>query len=476
MGFGTKSTGVQVGQDSYQTGGAGTSAYDDAADGELSGVTVAAGQSDAALSDDLDLKDSRTAALDIFIAAGPDAGSATTTIDAARQAGFAKLRSAKKEWWKGWLRGAKLPKGAPSSVRTLAKRALVSIRQASDPGGLVVASIATQPPYGLDWIRNGAYVNHALELAGHPEIVESHNEQYSDLQATTTSQPPGGGTTPSGNWAQDYYADGVVGGPLPYAVDETGLGIFTLWDHYAVTHDRAYLLGVYEAIQRAAQYLTDVCRDPSTALQCAAPEGDDASSVQTIRGAAAVWLGLDSASKAASAKARIENQGADIAKSNAQRWADRRDELGAAMKAQFFDAGCSCYPAPDGIGGEILWPVQLFGYGSGPARAQAGANFKEVARALAGRASEGGSESQTLLGNAYVWRSGAKLRKLRRALRWVARTPTTDDTNVLGEAWMKFPDDHGPITTMSGQPYVPTMAMFYLASLRAWGTTAWTSR
>ncbi|MDZ7732957.1 MAG: glycoside hydrolase family 15 protein [Acidimicrobiia bacterium] len=34
--------------------------------------------------------------------------------------------------------------------------------------GAVVASITTQPPYALDWIRDGAYLNEALLAAGHP--------------------------------------------------------------------------------------------------------------------------------------------------------------------------------------------------------------------------------------------------------------------------------------------------------------------
>ena len=474
MGFGGKSSGVQVGEDSYASGGAGTSAYDDAADGELSGVTVAAGQSDAALSLDLNLTSAGDASADIIVTAGTDAKTATASVESIRQSGFQQVRNGKQEWWDRWLRNARLPKGSPSSVTTLVKRALVSIRQAADVDGLVVASITTQPPYGLDWIRNGAYVNRALELAGHPETVESHNEQYAALQATAAFQPTGGGATPSGNWAQNYYADGVVGGPVPYAVDETGLGIFTLWDHYAVTHDRGYLLRVYEAIQRGAQYLTDVCRDPSSGLQCVAPEDDDPNPQQTIRGAAAVWLGLDSAAKAAAAKARLEKQGSDVAKSNAKRWSDRRDELLDAMQARYFDGTCGCYPAPAGIGGEILWPVHLFDYSSKLARSQADANYTEVADAIAGKVDRGGAESQELLGNAYVWRKGADLKKLQKALTWVATTPTTNQTRILGEAWMNFPDADGPVTTMSGQPYVPSLSMFYLAALKAWGTTRWT--
>ena len=66
------------------------------------------------------------------------------------------------------------------------------------------------------------------------------------------------------------YADGVVGGTVPYEIDQTGFGIWALWDHYEATKDRTYLLSVYEAIQRSAHYLTDNpplgCRDPATGV------------------------------------------------------------------------------------------------------------------------------------------------------------------------------------------------------------------
>ncbi|HET7481652.1 MAG TPA: hypothetical protein VFK89_02200 [Actinomycetota bacterium] len=473
MGFNSAPSGFEVGLDTYETGTAGTSAYDDAADGELSGVTVAPGQSDGALSTDLDLSSSVGGTATVIVAAGPTAEAATATLEHARDDGFGLVRGAKHRWWANWLRGARLPRGAPAPVTSLAKRALVSIRQVADPSGLIVASIASQPPDALDWVRHGLYINRALERAGHPEMVEAHDEQYADLQATTTSQPPGGTATPSGNWAQNYYADGVVGGPIPYAIDETGSGIYTLWDHYAQTGNGGYLLNVYEAIQRAAQYLTDVCRDPSDGLQCAAPEGDSASPTQTMRGAAAVWMGLDAASKAALARARIEKSGSDVARANAKRWAARRDEVGDAMKQRFFDRDCRCYPVAPDIGGTILWPGHLFGYSSRTAAAQARHNFRPVAAAMDGRASDGGDESQALLGNSLVWDAGRNRRKLRAALKWVARVPTTGGTRLLGEAWMHYPDEHGPVTTMAGQPFAPALAMFYLAALNAWGPTAW---
>ena len=252
-----------------------------------------------------------------------------------------------------------MPKNAPGVITELAKRSLISIRQAVDSkSGLSVGSIATQSPYGVDWIREGAYVNEALHRAGHPEMVKKHDVRYGQLQASASSKPPGGTTTPSGNWSQNYYADGVVGGNLPYEIDETGLGIWTLWDHYTETSDRDYLISsdIYESIQRAAHYLTDDtplgCRDPATGLQCNANEEDDPNLRRTLIGAQAAWLGVSSAAKAARIKGGVG------AEANAIRWQTRADELRDAIRQNFFDGSCDCYTRDYQTGGTLLWPVR----------------------------------------------------------------------------------------------------------------------
>ncbi|MDQ3953711.1 MAG: hypothetical protein M3279_12245, partial [Actinomycetota bacterium] len=273
------------------------------------------------------------------------------------------------------------------------------------------------------------------------------------------------------NWAQNYYADGVVGGPVPYEVDQTGLGIWTLWDHFAQTGDRAYLLQrdeVYEAIQRAAQYLTDICRDPATRLQCAAPERNSASPTQTLVGAEAVWLGLGAAAKAAA------ELGTTTSQANAERWSSRREELGDAIRDRYFDEDCNCYTTDPYTGGALLWPVGFLRYGSERANAQAEVNFRYVSRALRGRRDTGGDETAALLGDAFAWaRSPRDLKRVRRGLVWVAQVPTTDRTHLLGQGWVKR---RGRVTTVSAQPHVPTHAMFYLAALKAYGKARYTFR
>ena len=470
MGFMDKSNGHQVGPDSYAGNGETGSAYDGASDGKLSGRNRAEGQADAAIADNIVLKRSRSGATTAVIVAGPSRRAALRVMDKARNRPAAETIRRKHRWWRNWLRDAKLPKNAPSVVTRLAKRGLITLHQATDAETkMIVASVATQPPYGVDWIREGAYMNRALEYAGHPETVRAHNIRYGQLQATAGQQPQGGQPIPPGNWAQNYYADGVVGGSIPYEIDETGYGIWTLWDHYAQTTDRDYLLlpAVYEAIQRAAHYLKDPpplgCTDATNDLQCRANEGDQQTTSQTLVGAQAVWLGLDSAVNAGRVR------GTEVALQNADDWAARRDELAAAIEANFFDPECNCYTRDYETGGAFLWPVGYKRYGSERSNAQANVNFRHMRRVMRGTVTQGRYESKMLLGNAYAWARTGDVGKVKKALVWVARNPTTDATGLLGEAWMHYPNENGKLTTMVGQPHAPSHAMFYLAALKAYG-------
>jgi GH15 family glucan-1,4-alpha-glucosidase len=470
LGFDTTSDGHQIGVDTFQTGGAGSSAYVDAKDGKLSGDDTAAGQSDAALVDELAFRSKTSVSSVSYLAAGFTQEEALRALGRARQTSLAAVRSEKGRWWRNWLNDTVIPRNAPKPVTTLAKRALITARQNSALD-LIVSSLATQEPEGLDWIREGAYINRMLDVSGHPEMVTAHNERYAELQATSATKPVGGETTPSGNWAQNYYADGVVGGPISYEIDETGLGIWTLWDHYTFTHDRGYLLDVYEEIQLAAHYLSDNpplgCRDPSTGLQCLASEGDNPNPTQTLVGAQAAWLGLDAAASAAKVI------GTDTALANAKKWSTRRDELAAAIKTNFFDADCKCYTTNYEVGGTNLWPVGFEPYGSSRSSSQADANWKHVSRVLKGKETQGGYESKAILGNAYEWAGRAAQHKhLEDALMWVAKKATTD-TGLLGEAWMRGPKDRSPIATMRAQPHAWSQAIFYLAALKTYGSEPW---
>ena len=479
MAFDGRADGFHVGSDSYEVG-VGLSAYDDASNAKLSRNTGQVGQADSVMLDNLSLSRSRSASTSAIITGGTTETAALNTLKAIRARRISDVRSSKARWWRAWLRTARLPQNAPDSVVRLAKRSLIVTRQAADPRGFIVTSIATQAPYGSDNIRHGAYINRALEQARHPEMVRAHNLEYAENQSTATKPE---GNAPIGNWATSYYADGqpVGGSPVQYQIDQTGLGIWTLWDHYLQGNSRdvSYRNDVYGAIQLAANYLSDTCFAPlgNGAYACAQPE--EGGTTATLKSAQAVWLGLDAASKAASAVF-------GSASSNAVAWASRRDRVATAIESQFYGTGCAeCYTASYQTGGTLLWPV---GYLESPRggkdagdtedaeNAQARQNWLGIRDAVLGDPDvvEGHYETRALLGNAYALDdagdSPEDRARVRRGLRWVAEVPTTNSTGLLGEHWMVR---NGRVITTVSQPHVWSHAMFYLGSLKAFGSRSY---
>src|SRR5204863_321837 len=86
------------------------------------------------------------------------------------------------------------------------------------------------------------------EASGLTRLVTRHNLFYAHAQTSARNPSP---IRPAGNWAMAYYFDGVDGAPIPWEIDETGLGIWTLFDHYRYLRGdaaRDYLRQVYPAI------------------------------------------------------------------------------------------------------------------------------------------------------------------------------------------------------------------------------------
>ena len=473
MAFAGASDQHQVGGDAYEgtAAPAGTvagptqDAYDDAADGSLHGGTDYTGQTTGALIRDLTFTGA-TASGTVLLAAAHDAPGVATVLGHLRGTSIQRLAAAKRAWFDRLLRDAPMPDTDDPNVLALAHRALVTLASVYDPTtGAIVASIATQSPYGEDWIRDGAFFNHVLDLIGRHDWADTRVRWYASLQSRPGAQPGADNpftdvwrTTlvPPGNWAMNYYADGVVGGPIPWEIDETGYGLWTFWDHYVATGDRDTLAAVYPAVTRAADFLT-TCADPTSGLQCPAIEDDNPQPSQTINGAGPVWLGLHAAVQAATALGHDDD---------AQRWQARASALRDAIEANLHANGS--YGNGNSV---IVWPACFHPlddprFADGQYDAiwnRIGPTFDEPA---AGKRTRGLYESKGLIALAKAARDRQPWRdRLVKGLHWIATRHAQPGTHIMGEEWLV---EDGEVVSTVSQPHVWEQVLFYLAALETY--------
>jgi len=480
MGFDRSSDGYQVGGDAHLSGSPGSEprdAYEDANEGGLSGNEVHQGHTTGAMAADLDLGSGQDAVTVLF-AAAESASDACDLLERGRGLDPEAIRAEKREWYDSILGEVPMPDTEDEAVRALTARALVTLVANYDrESGAIVASIATQAPYALDWVRDGAFFNHALDTLGLHDWVRKRNLWYADIQAGD------GADIPAGTWAMNYYGDGVVGGPVPYEIDEVAYGVWTLWDHYAVTANEEYLREVWPAIERATDFLVER-RDPETGLHARSHEDDNAVPSQSIVGAGPVHLALESAAAAA------EELGHETA---ADRYRQRRAELAAAIDEHLWDPDDEAYTrrypslrwaeglpvvgsllrnlpvVPAAVADPaIAWPV-----GFEEEAGRMNAHLEHLWESLVDTFREphrdelhsGLYEAQGLISLARAWRGDpGKMERVRRGVRWIAHEHATGDTRVMGEIWMQH--DHEIVTTVS-QPHTWAQLLFYFAALEA---------
>lgn len=433
------------------------SAYADAQDGTLSGSPIAACQANGALARRLAFrKDVATAT--VYVAVGGTRAEAYALLDEARTADPLALRAATERWWADWLAPARLPATDDPLVTAFARRSLIVIRTATDnASGGIVASVNTQSPYGADWPRDGAFINHALDLAGYVDVVSRHNRFYARVQRKTPGpwsilydfgpcdpeNPTYPACVPAGTFETNYYTDPdevVPANPISFEIDQAGLGVWTMWDHAQYLVDpaarRAYLLDVCPAIRRGAATLA-TCKDPSNNLQCFANEDDTIPLTQGLQGAETVLLGLRSAVAAG------PDCGFDPAEVGA--WAARADELAQAIRDNFLVPG----PPARFEGGErqawLLWPVEYFAPGDPVATSHGEFLHREyVAPVLARAATGGGYNVENLLARAKWFRKigdTASLAALQDQVRFFVKELTTPGTLHLAEVFHRVPLD-----------------------------------
>ncbi len=424
--------------------------------GTLPGSDRARGEVTAGLMQEIVFNDQDSFQDSLIIAAAGDRDAALQTLASARAEPFSEQLMKKREFWWSFLADAPMPDTHDQRVIQVAKRSIVSVLQAMAPGGGIMASIDTQGPYGEDWPRDGAFINVALETANLSGLVKRHNLFYARVQSRSGQKM---WLVPEGNWAAVYYADGKHGMPIPYEIDETGLCLWTLCDHFQRSGDREYLKRVYPAIEAAADFLVEF-RDPETGLHRKSWEDDNPFKRRSVHGAVPIYAGLREAAEAARALGRDDQ---------AARWQARADEVHRAIMEHLLHPECNCFAPSTGPHWDDAWaiyPGELFPYEHAVMQGCADSLWKKLEHSFGRKQGRSFYEPKALLSLALVWKNDPeKMEKVQEGVRWQARAPITD-TGHFGEAWKI---EQGRVTPLEDMPHVWHHALFYAAAVEAFG-------
>jgi hypothetical protein len=446
----------------------------------LSGSLIAAGQTNAALVVPLSFA-AGEAQGSVHFAFGPTRAAARAALEAARALTPAARQAASEAAWHALLGAAPLPDPALGQrVRDVALRALVNIgvaREASS--GAIVASLSRQPSYQLDWPRDGAFIDAALDLAGRGDWVEQRLRWYAGLlrqqptagDALLTPHAPTDPDTgqqlyPAGVFEMNYFGDGTPGGPIRFEIDDTALHLWTVAAHLGTRapKDRGPLLAALWPSSKIALDVLTRWREPG-GLPAAANEDDHADFTSTLHGAAAVHAALVAGERLANA----QGDGASAA-----RYRARRLELGAALLAAYFDPKSGLLRAergtdPQAIGGPAgwtVWPGRLFARGDARLEPLLSAEMDRVLAALRGEGVGAGYLPKVVVAAALYGRDDGARGKAREAVLRLADM-ATHDTLQFGEVFevKTAPDGTKSFVQRVAAPHVWEGALFYLSSM-----------
>jgi hypothetical protein len=456
-------------------------AFEDAVDGELSGSSIAAGEVNETLRTPLRFEAGEARAA-VVLAAAPTAGEAREAL-ASIESAEAAVQEAE-DALSSWLATVRLPAGGPPEVRAVARRSLINLRVGTDaPSGAIVASISRQPPYGLDWPRDGMFFNTALQVSGQVDVVTRRTALYASWQRArpvaptigVDQPPPRDPTTgemrtyPADAWEMNYYPDGVVGGPLRFEIDNTAFALWTIVSQAGWVADaRSYLDERWDTIARAANLLAR-WRDPETGLQAPASEDDNAAYTQTLHGAVTVFGALSIAARAARLLERRQEAAA---------WEARACELRAATERLLYDAearrfvshpGATFDPAaaPTGQTAWMVWPMQVFPWDDRRVAEQLAADLDLIHPRITLEAPGGSYFMKNTVSLGLARGSDPALGPRIAAQRdLLARAHATPDTHHFGEVMLAVDTTEGRVASQRvANPHLWEGILFYLTAM-----------
>lgn len=234
--------------------------------GHLKGAAITEGSVDSTIRISFSLEAQETREFYYWICAGTSHQEVTELNHDVLAQTPEQFLSYTENYWRVWVNknDTDFSNLSPEIVE-LFKRSLLIVRTQTDNDGAILAandSDVTERAtdhYSYLWTRDGAFVAHALDLAGYSHMAQKfyqlcgkiiHREGYF-LQKYNSD-----GTVASG-WhaAWDFWANKRL---VPIQEDETALVLWALWNHYNCYRDIEFVRRLYRPlILKAADFMKD---------------------------------------------------------------------------------------------------------------------------------------------------------------------------------------------------------------------------
>lgn len=478
------------------------SAWRGAQDGALDGNPIAAWLSDAALRAPIALSPTGEGTERLLIAFGATHASALGAFREARAQTAAAALQSSSQAWQGRVFAlptslpARIPEADRARIVAASRRAIQHVLAGSDRAtGMIVASIARQAPYGLDWPRDGAFFDYALDVAGLQGNVTrrldwalplARQEPLSRAQINLLTDPlppidPRNGARqyPEAAWEMNYYNTGEMGGFFRFEIDNTALMIWTAAVHLAFMPEgerRAVAERWYPQVRRSADLIAE-WRDEATGLHAPANEDDNAAFTVTLHGAVTVYAGLEASARMARLLGRDDD---------ADRWARRAGELRDASIRAFYDGpngrfvseangAASTNPGSSPLGATawLAWPARMLPVSDPRLVAQVRRDLEQTLRILRGDDGiEGGAylTKTTASAAAFLAEGGdpSLAPMLDEIMVRISRDVMDPTTFAMGEVFVHVRDSSGRSTRLENRVSIPHLweaTLFYLSAM-----------
>lgn len=459
-------------------------AFDDAADGALSGDRLAGAQANTALKTPLNFDASGQAQAAMIYGFGDTQAAAQAELDWSRDQDLQAVQDARIAADEAFVASLWIPEELTGEFRRFVKRTFLNMDVGTDEAtGAIVASIARQPSYQLDWPRDGAFFNIALDLSGQHDLVTKRNLFYGEIMRTEKEDPmpllnnvlpgwpddPDETAFPPGSWEMNYYSDGEPGGNIRLEIDNTALLVWAFVYHVGHLDGQAradYIDDIWPTVETAANWLAS-WRDPETGLNWYANEDDHFEYTRGLQGASTTYGALVSAARMA------RHLGHDDL---ADAWLWRAGELKSAVLEHLYVDGEGFYghvgPSKLGAGSPywLSWPTHMFPADDERYLPQLKAGLAKHLADVRGETAGGQYPTKVAISAALVLPDGAERDGAYEIAERLATDIANPHTYTLGEHYSTVflddgDDEHDGFVNGVSTPHLWSMALVYLTAV-----------